>query len=276
MRTNNTSDSLRFHVSAMDTLNGHKLTAHEPDSEGFFTVVVGCYGVPTRANVIYDPESLVASMTDSTSRFNICLKDGNLAGEYGHPVIESDKDINRLFRIDEKYMSHYFKSVWTGDPITINGMEAVPIMAKVKPYGPYGDVLEKSLRDPSHNTAFSIRSLCLPMKGPKPEYEYRKVQVVITYDAVSAPGYEIASKRYVSGTESFEQTVPINELKKMQGAKGMESLLINESDIARLTHSCPISYNGHTEGSTLYAKNSYLGADNQLHSAASLVYRRRG
>ena len=139
---NTNPESLFFHVGIMESLNGFKLGNHEPDDKGFFPVVVGCFGIPTRGKVIYDPQSLIECMRDTSSRFNICLRDGNLCGEYGHPVIESEQDLNRLFRIDEHYKSHYFGDIWTGEPITINGMEAIPIRAKVKPCGPYGDALD--------------------------------------------------------------------------------------------------------------------------------------
>lgn len=269
-------ESLFFHVGIMENLNGFKLSAHEPDDKGFFSVVVGCLGVPTRGRVIYDPESLIQCMKDPTSRFNICLRDGNLAAEFGHPIIESSKDLSRLFRIDEKYMSHYFGDIWTGDSININGMEAIPIRAKVKPAGPYGDVLEKELRDPYHNTAFSIRSLCLPMKGPKPDYEYRKVQMVITFDAVHAPGFDIASKRYVTGTESFEAPIEIKNLQHMkQEICGMESsLLINDADINRLTKTETIKVDGDNIGTISNNSASYQGTDGKYHTTASLIYNR--
>lgn len=269
-------DSLFFHVGIMENLNGFKLSGHEPDEKGFFPVVVGCFGIPTRGKVIYDPASLVECIKDTSSRFNICLRDGNLCGEYGHPVIETEKDMNRLFRIDEHYKSHYFGDIWTGEPITINGMEAIPIRARVKPCGPYGDTLEKELRDPYHNTSFSIRSLCLPMNGPNPEYEYRKVQMVITFDAVHAPGFDITSKRYVSGTESFETPIRLAALREVtHSGKDMESsLLINDRDIRRLSHERDISVNGSTRGKIYANSNSYLGTDGAFHNVASLIYKR--
>ena len=270
-----TPDSLCFHVGIMESLNGYKLSAHEPDEKGFFDVVVGCFGVPTRGRVIYDPQSLINCMKDTSSRFNICLRDGNLCGEYGHPVINTEKDMPRLFQIDEHYKSHYFGDIKTGEPININGMEAIPIKAKVKPTGPYGEILEKELRDPCHNTSFSIRSLCLPMNGPNPEYEYRKVQSVITFDAVHAPGFDITSKRYVSATESFEEPVSYTALKKVTTANvGMESLLIDERDVKRITDEKDIYCQGRHFGSASLRSTSYLGEDGNYHNIASLAYKR--
>lgn len=276
MKVAPTPNSLFFHVSIMENLNGFKLSAHEPDQNGFFSVVVGCFGIPTRGKVIYDPESLIACMRDTSSRFNICLRDGNLCGEYGHPVIQSEDDMPRLFQIDEHYKSHYFGDIRTGEPITINGMEAIPIRAKVKPCGPYGEILEKELRDPCHNTAFSIRSLCLPMNGPDPKYEYRKVQSVITFDAVHAPGFEITSKRYVPATESFEAAISIQTLQRVtQRPTGFESLLINDSDIHRIIGEQEIYCGYRHLGKKTFTKESYVDENGNYRDVASIAYRNR-
>ena len=248
----------------------------EPDERGFYEVVVGCLGIPTRNNVVYDPDSVIECMTDPTSRFNICLRDGNLLAEYSHPVIESKEDLNRLLRIDEHYVSHVFGKIWTDDPIMIHGKEAIPIRALVKPCGPYGDVLEKSLRDPYINTAFSIRSLCLPSDGPDRSVEYRKVQMIITFDAVHAPGFDITSKRYVPSNESFEYKVSVDDLKDaVQGHMGMESTtMINDKDIEKMLEGHTFRMDGRLMGAVLNGKKSYRTVDGKYKSAAELLYRR--
>lgn len=205
-----------FSCSALPEVNGHALRAMTPDSDGAYDCIVGAVGVPTRANVIYDTESLVSAMSDPTSRFNICLKDSNLAGEYGHPDLHGKNDLDRLSRIEEKNISHYFTKIWIGDDVTVGGMTGKLIRAKVVPTGPYGDTLRKQLEDPHHNTAFSIRSICMPMTGPDNRYEYRRVEMVVTFDAVFAPGFEVATKRYVPSTESFSEIkVSQNDLMKV-------------------------------------------------------------
>ena len=142
-------NNLRFTCGEIGTVNGHTIKALTPDENGAYTVVVGALEIPTRNNVVYDSDSLIRAMSDPTSRFNICLKDGCLAGEYGHPVIKTSEDMSRLLMIDEHYISHYFQKIWVDEtPVTIKGKQGYRIMAKVKPYGPYGAYLEKSLRDP--------------------------------------------------------------------------------------------------------------------------------
>lgn len=268
--------NLKFSCGALPSINGHSVKALTPDSNGCYDVVLGCVGAPTRAGVIYEAESLVKAMNDPEARFNICLKDGNLFGEWGHPVINGQKDIPRLMRIDEKYISHMFAKIWIDDKaVNMNGKQAHPIRAKVKPCGPYGDTLEKSLRDPMINTSFSIRSLCLPSTGPGP-YEYRKVQIVVTFDAVNAPGFEIASKRYVNGSESFELNISKKEmLDAVSSCSGMESMMITDKQIKKFYNEQDYSINGSVVATDILGNSSVLGTDGNICSAADLIYRRR-
>lgn len=268
---------LKFSCGALPSANGHTVKSLTPDANGCYEVVLGCVGAPTRANVIYESDSLVGAMSDPDSRFNICLKDGNLFGEWGHPVINGNKDIPRLLRIDEKYISHLFTKIWIDEkPISIKGNNGYPIRALVKPMGPYGDVLEKSLRDPMANTAFSIRSLCLPSTGPDHRYEYRKVQMVVTFDAVNAPGFEMATKRYVSGQESFEMNISKQEMfDAVESCKGMESIMITDKQLRRFYNEQEYSIDGKLVATDITGNSSVLGSDGNICSAADLIYRRR-
>ena len=69
-------NNLRFTCGEIGTVNGHTIKALTPDENGAYTVVVGALEIPTRNNVVYDSDSLIRAMSDPTSRFNICLKDG--------------------------------------------------------------------------------------------------------------------------------------------------------------------------------------------------------
>ena len=270
-------NSLKFSCATLPSANGYAIKGLTPDENGCYDVVLGCVGAPTRANVIYEPESLVGCMKDPESRFNICLRDGNLFGEWGHPVIKDRKDMDRLMQIDEHYISHVFTKIWIDEkPITIKGVEGYPIRAKVKPCGPYGEVLEKSLRDPNINTAFSIRSLCFPSSGPRRDCEYRKVQVVVTFDAVNAPGFEMATKRYnTPGMESFEMQVNREELSRgIIAIKGMESCMITEQDLHRIFNEKEYKLNDEVVGTSISGKRS-LAVGSHSTSAAALMYRGR-
>ena len=265
-----------LNIGILESLNGFKLKGIEPDDHGFFPMVIGCLGMPTRGNIFYDVQSTLDAMRDITSRFNICLRDGNLSGEYGHPVAVTREDIPRLLRIDEHYLSHYFGNISVDkEPIMVEGMEAFPIRATVKPTGPYGDTLEKQLRDPYHNTSFSIRTLCIPIAGPNSAYDYRKVQIIVTFDAVHAPGYTITSKRYVTGQESFDISVQRGDLEQCIRADGMESFsMITDADIRNLYGDKTILMNGKFIAKETVGKKSFMDPTGTFRSAAALAYRR--
>jgi len=181
-----------------------------------------------------------------------------------------------LLKIDESKQSHLFTKIWIDDkPIDMHGNNAFPIRAKVKPCGPYGSYLEKSLQDPNINTAFSIRSLCEPMAGPDNRYEYRKVAMIITFDAVGAPGYEIATKRYAVGTESFNEIkVTRKELEDAITGAGMESLMITDRDIARIFNERHVQC-GDTTVTGVGGRTSLYDKNGNLFPGATLIYNRR-
>ncbi len=278
--------NFKFSCGELDTINGYKLKAITPDENGFYTICVGCIGAPTQNSVIYDPESTIAAMNDSTSRFNISLREGYLQGEWGHPVVDDPRDpaqMARLLRIDEHYISHYFGKIWVDHetPVTLdNGEKAYRIMAKVKPAGPYGAYLEKSLQDPHANTSFSVRCVCLPMTGPRRDCQYRKVALMVTFDAVHAPGFAVANKRYsnVAGMEcwneyDFDKDVVNVALDR---AVGMESgLMVNKDNLRRLYKQKEI-YTGDTlVGVDAAGKSSIVTPSGRKINAASLMYMRR-
>lgn len=273
-------DKLKFSCSTLPVINGHALKSCTPDENGCYEVIVGCIGVPTRNNVIYEPESVVEAMADVNSRFNICLRDGNLAGEYGHPRVQSKDDLERLLLIDEKLISHYFRKIWIGEkPIMISGQEAFPIRALVKPAGPYGKYLEESLRDPCINTAFSIRSICTPTSGPDSRYTYRSVQYLVTFDAVFAPGFEITSKRYaVGGNESLEMDIAGSDLlnasrkNMVAGCEGIN--MLTDADVNRLLGIRTYSIGNEVIGTRVVGKNALMDQHGNFISAASVLYRR--
>lgn len=271
--------NLKFSCGSLETNYGHKLRAAKPDADGTYEVVISAIGCPTRCGVIYEPESLVAAMNDPESRFNICLKDANLFGEYGHPVIRTKDDMPRLMQIDEHYTSHYFTKIWIDDsePLMIDGFEGYPIRAKIKPSGPYGEVLRKQLEDPMQNTAFSLRSLCLPSSGRDNRYEYRKVQLLVTFDAVCAPGYQAATKRYVAGTEAFQEIPVDREILEhaVTARSGMESRpMLTMLDISKLYGDRDYTVNDQLIARGIGGQHSLVDKQGQGFDAASLLYRR--
>lgn len=285
----NTTKNYMVSVGIMDNINGYsthrKIT---PDSDGFYEVVVGCINMPTRANVIYEPQSVLACLTDPDSKFQVMLRSGGLTGTYFHPDILGQDDMWKLFKINEKYVSHYFKRIWTSDTVTIDGFECIPIRALVHPTGPYGEHLEKEFKDTANKPVhFSVRSLCSPLdrtddpRFTDRKYSFRKMEMLITFDHVFCPGFTVASTMYnTPGTESYEYPVTrriLEDAYKYGNVAGMESTttMITDRDIAKLYNDRELSIDGEHVGSNISGTSSLLGSDGHYRSASSLVYNYR-
>ena len=275
--------NLKFACSILKNIDGHEIKALKPDADGCYPVVLGALGGPTRNLVMYDPESVLQAMGPDT-KFNISLQNGYLFGELGHPDIYGKgpngmDDIRRLLTIREDKVSHLFTEIHIDEkPIMVDGSLGYPIRAKVKPMGPYGEVLRKSLEDPMCNTAFSIRTLCRPMAGDDKRYTYRKVETLVTFDAVCAPGYALAAKRYVPGVESFSEIDVSREelLDAVHTAEaGMESgFMLTDKDIARIFN-LPTRKVGNTTVSRLAGRHSLYDTEGNLVDTATLAYKNR-
>lgn len=262
-------------IQTLSVINGHKLSGIRPDDQGFYTMCIGCIGIPTRAGVFYIPESVLASITNPSAKFAVTIKDGNACGEWGHPDCEKvneatgklEVDYARLFKIDENNISHYFSRIWTGDEFQTDKGVATPIMAKVKPMGPKGSFLKEALDDPYFNASFSIRSLCERVDVPGSQFVHKKVLSLVTFDAVHAPGFDITSKRYSQiGAESLDVDLyklrdamdrnPGMEAATMLDRELIDGLIARDKEIAK------------------YGRTSFITTDGYK-PAASLIYNRR-
>jgi hypothetical protein len=159
-------------------------------------------GKPSRNNVLYDPNSFVNAMTDTRSRFYKNLTEGNLEGEWGHPLqsITPKEAIQRTLTIDRTKVSHYFAKVWTENS---RDGKYIVVYADVVPNGPYGQFLRESFADPKRNTAFSLRSLTSAPRAIGGGVNSKSIVAMVTFDAVDGPGFEEASKRFMVGNEGF-------------------------------------------------------------------------
>jgi hypothetical protein len=173
------------------------------NSQGFYEgVPLAVLGAVSRNNYYYDPKSLVDAMGNKNTRFYKALVGGGLDGEWGHPdvtALTDRKAIERMCDVVEQNVSHYFNRIWI-DTLE-NGTQIV--RGDVKPRGVYAPQLEESFQDENHDAAFSLRSITSdPVRRADGAYA-KKVLALITYDGVSLPGYEIASKRAMIGNESL-------------------------------------------------------------------------
>lgn len=196
------------------------LRAIEPDADGVYRgIPLAVLGAASRNQVCYDPKTGLEAMENPETAFYKKITGGGLDGEWGHPIIAGlpeNAALNRIAAVDDTRVSHFFPKI---DIVKSDDGKCLIIKGDVKPYGPYGEFLTKSFADTLHDTAFSLRALTSsPVRQPNNTL-LKKVLAMVTYDAVSTPGYEIASKRSIA-TEGLEilfedenlQIIPTAEL----------------------------------------------------------------
>jgi hypothetical protein len=179
-------------VSVMKTMNNKDMRAVKPDSNGVYKgLPLGVIGQASRNGSEYDVESMVFALSNPASIFYKKLTEGNLRGEYGHPVVKDKSDIIRIAQVDPKCISHAITGIQTkkGEGYTM-------IYGDIKPCGPYGKYLKETLEDDQLTTSFSLRSLCDKPTTKPGNIQYKVVRALVTFDAVDMPGFEMASDRY--------------------------------------------------------------------------------
>lgn len=186
-----------FNVQVLENLEGRSLRALRPDDNGYYDVVLAMLDATSRNRAYYDVDSLIHQITGNDSVFNMMLTQGNLRGEYGHP--DPKASLERIDSIMEDRVSHHIYKVWTGDRTN----RGIPLYGKIKPTGPFGNLLESSLLNPKENTTFSLRCLMTQKAEPQHNRMYRFVKRLVTFDYVNMPGYMEASKWFAPGTESL-------------------------------------------------------------------------
>jgi len=193
--------AVSFVVETMVVKDGRKLGMIHPDADGYYQMPMGVLGVPTRNRTYYDVNDFVAQLTGADCFVRKMLEGGQLFGEYGHPdtaPLNNEQTIARLLHIEEKFHSHHFKKIWSGEKLAEGG---TVIYGLVKPSGPYGQYLQQSLDAPTINTAFSLRGITQSV--PKNGLVWRNLKRLVTFDFVGAGGYEQASKRWSPCTETI-------------------------------------------------------------------------
>lgn len=214
---------LYFSIQTLQNMDGKSLKALTPDKNGVYhDVPVAVLDKVSRNNKYYEPDSVIKCIVDPSSRFNLCLREGALCGEYGHPFVEhNDSEIERIAKIEQTRVSHHFLKVYSKD-----AGDNVIIYTDLKPSGPYGDILDRDFKDPTLNNGFSLRSLCakISMDGVVMR---QKMLMLVTFDAETGCGYPEASKRYSLSNEGLSIETSIDALVANRSAlinTGLESI----------------------------------------------------
>lgn len=194
-------DKISFVCDVLAVRNGRKLGAVRPDDDGYYTIPLAVLGTPTDNRTYYEVDDFVDQLTSPASSINMRLTDGKLYGEYGHPrisLLPEKEQLPRLFDIHEPSVSHHIKKIWSGEKLESGGRI---IYGLIKPSGPYAEPLRNNLDDSCMNTSFSLRSIAKSRQ--EGNLLRRNIKHLITFDYVTAGGYNEASKRFSPGIESL-------------------------------------------------------------------------
>lgn len=190
--------NIKFTATKLDGKNKQGLL--KADENGYYEIVIGGLNTFNSAGEYYTLEG-AKSLFEESSIFMRRVKSGNLRGELGHPKRLPGQTMNdyfqRILSIDENNVCCHISEVWLDHTYGkrnphLGNKDLVAIIAKVKPCGPKGFVLEQSLNNPKENTCFSIRALTkdFMQRGTT----HRILQQIVCWDMVNEPGLALANK----------------------------------------------------------------------------------
>lgn len=182
-----------------------------PDADGYYEIVLGGFNVNNRSGDFYPADERVKKLFLPNSALMRKAANQALKGEYQHPKkvagMTQREWINRICTVDELLVSHHIIDLTIDESRFTNakGQPVMTIIGKVKPCGPYGDVLRESLANPKENTAFSVRSLSInkPMSGVLNRF----VTDIVTWDHVNEGGIAHANKYSSPSVEALVETI---------------------------------------------------------------------
>lgn len=187
-----------------------------PDSNGYYEMIVGGLNSLNSAGEYYTLQGAEALFQNSGSLQRRIGK-GLLKSELGHPkrrVGETDDQfLERVLYIEETNTSAHFSAIWLDPKFGVNNPKyknpkLCAVMARLKPSGPHGPALERSLQNPEENVSFSIRALThnYAYMGQT----YRVLTTIITFDQVTEQGISIANKWDAPALESRQKERPVD------------------------------------------------------------------
>ena len=182
------------------------------DDKGYYFITLGAFNAYNRSGAFYLMDGVRDLVENKSSSLNRRIRDGYLKGEAGHPNYETGMSkvefYERNLKIEQTRISHNIRDIVFTDTKTPCGMPGkgniVLVQAWLKPDGPMGDALKKSLDDPEQNVAFSIR--CFTKDEMVNGTVIKQVVQIVTWDWVVEPGMKMANKFDTLNLESLDFT----------------------------------------------------------------------
>jgi hypothetical protein len=215
-----------------------------PDESGYYELVVGGLNTYNNTGAWYYTIEGVRELFGPGSILHRRIANGCLRAEVNHPkqkLGESNEAFfNRMLDIDLNNTCAHFKEIWLDEEFgkknpQYKNPNLVAIMAKVKPAGPKGQMLQESLDNPSENVCFSIRALA--DEGYVGGKRLRVLKEVVTIDYVNEGGIVVASKWDSPATESIDDSAILEVTRKtIEKAKAGSECFATESSRELVTY----------------------------------------
>jgi hypothetical protein len=213
-------NSVRFGCTSLVGIN--KTGNLKQDKDGYYECIVGALNMYNSAGqyYVYDKS---CELFQNSSQLMRRVKRGALRGEYGHPkrqISQSMDDFaHRVLSIhEEQVCCHHAELFLDFERVKDNnGSPVIAIVSKVAPSGPFGHVLERSLKNPRENVCFSIRSFTDDFMDRG--VLKRTLKTVVTFDYVNEPGIAVAEKFKSPALEDLGSDVVFTRSQIRRGVK---------------------------------------------------------
>lgn len=189
-------ESITLESSTLHNANPLSMT---PNSKGEYNIVFGAFNVYSLHGHFYDINNDIRDMFNSGSELQNRISIEDVTPEVNHPPYKQgmniDDYVSRLSIIDSNNTCGIITSLSLDSNPTYVSFQREPlylVKGSVKPDGNYGELLEKSFRDPNKDTAFSLRGLNYVRK--ENGITIKTVHTIIDYDFVKLPGIRVAKK----------------------------------------------------------------------------------
>lgn len=221
-----------------------------PDEDGYYTTVLGAYGMKNENGVLYERSSVEKLVRTGVATFSRLLKKGRLFAEIGHPDInkfitidsvtgkkklDEDAYFRRLRKLEVRNQACHIRNVTFKDMVNDKGEPILAVIGEVRPQGEYNDTIRQELENPYSNSHFSVRSFV-------DHDSIRLVRMtldIITWDHVPEGGIHFAQKMRSPALENFEEInitpamiLNAQEIERGMSKNGNESLVSSLENIA--------------------------------------------
>lgn len=199
---------LVFECTALKGINKEgKLT---PDASGYYTTVLGAYGMKNSVGLTYDRDAALRVFNSDRAIFQRWISKGILHGEIDHPSpapyivngsLDKDAYFARLRKIDARNYAVHIRRVYLKEMVNDEGQPILAVIGEVKPVGEIAETIRQGLENPDANVYFSVRSFTEDdmIRGIRYTIE------LVTWDYVHEGGIAMAQKMRSPSLECFEE-----------------------------------------------------------------------